>query len=182
MIKRCIRKAVNMLALRKNVEHGSNLHIGLGSIVWAPKKLLIGNDVYIGKGVTLQVDGVIGDNVLIANGVGIIGRSDHDMRMIGVPIRDADWVGHHPDRLSRPVQVGSDAWIGYGAIILSGVTIGDSSIIAAGAVVTSDVPPNSIAVGCPAHVVGQRFTDEEYESHWTILQRNGLNRLSVARR
>jgi maltose O-acetyltransferase len=53
----------------------------------------------------------------------------------------------------KPVRIGSDVWIGGGAIILPGVTIGDRCVIGAGSVVTKDVPAGSLAVGNPARVV-----------------------------
>ena len=59
--------------------------------------------------------------------------------------------------------VGNDVWIGYRAIILSGVTIGDGAVIGAGAIVTKDVPPYGIAVGNPARVIRKRFSDSVVE-------------------
>lgn len=61
------------------------------------------------------------------------------------------------------VVIGNDVWIGYGAKILSGVTIGDGAIIAAGAVVTKDVSPYSIVGGVPAKEIRKRFSEEEIE-------------------
>lgn len=55
-----------------------------------------------------------------------------------------------------PIRVGADCWLGAGVKVLGGVTIGDGSIVGAGAVVTHDLPPYSIAVGVPAKVRGQR--------------------------
>jgi maltose O-acetyltransferase len=49
-----------------------------------------------------------------------------------------------------PVIIGDDVWLAHGAIIEPGVTIGDGSVVSAGAVVTKDVPPNSLAIGNPA--------------------------------
>jgi virginiamycin A acetyltransferase len=56
-------------------------------------------------------------------------------------------------------------WIGYGAIILSGVHIGHGAIIAAGSVVTKDVEPYIIVAGVPAHNIGERFSKEEIMLH-----------------
>ena len=60
-------------------------------------------------------------------------------------------------------QIGNDVWIGYGARILGGVKIGDGAIIAAGAVVTQDVPDYAIVGGVPAKVIRYRFEPEQIE-------------------
>ena len=56
---------------------------------------------------------------------------------------------------TKPVKIGNHVWIGTRAIIMKGVTIGDGAIIAAGAIVTKDVPPKSIVAGVPAKVIKQ---------------------------
>ena len=56
----------------------------------------------------------------------------------------------------RDVNVGNNVWIGYGACILRGVTVGDNAIIGTSAVVTSDVPPNAVVAGVPARIVRTR--------------------------
>ena len=61
------------------------------------------------------------------------------------------------------VVLGNDVWIGYGARIMAGVTIGDGSIIGAGAIVTKDVAPYTIVGGVPAKVIRKRFEDEDIE-------------------
>lgn len=61
------------------------------------------------------------------------------------------------------IVVGNDVWIGYEAVILSGVTIGDGAIIAARAVVTGDVPPYAIVGGVPAKPIRKRFSDPEID-------------------
>lgn len=163
------------LALRQNVSVGKNFHVGPGTVVWAPNKLIIGNDVYIGKFATLEFDGCIGDGTLIANSVGIVGRKDHDFLQIGTTVRNSRWVGDGFLDLSLQTQIGSDVWIGYGSIVLSGVTIGDSTIVAAGSVITKNVPPNSVVAGNPAKVISSRFSEPDLESHWEQLRKSGIN-------
>jgi acetyltransferase-like isoleucine patch superfamily enzyme len=165
-----------LFAVHGPVEIGRRFHIGPGSRVWAPRKLDIGDDVYVGKWCTIEVDGRIGDGTLIANSVGIVGRLDHNFREVGVPISRAMWVGDAPDKLSRPVIIGADVWIGYGAVVLSGVSIGDSAIVAAGAVVRSDVPANAIVAGNPSVVIGMRFEPLHFDEHWRRLSSHGLER------
>jgi Acetyltransferase (isoleucine patch superfamily) len=62
---------------------------------------------------------------------------------------------------NKPVRIGNDVWIGAGAIILPGVTIGDNSIIGAGSVVTKDVDSDTIVVGNPARVL-RKITEDDY--------------------
>ena len=60
----------------------------------------------------------------------------------------------------RDVDVGSNCWIGYGACILRGVSVGDNAVIGTNAVVTKDVPANAVAAGAPARVLRLRDTPE----------------------
>ncbi len=62
-----------------------------------------------------------------------------------------------------PIRIGSDVWIGFGAMILSGVTIGQGAVIGAGSVVTRDVPPYAIVAGNRAEILRFRFPDEWIE-------------------
>lgn len=61
------------------------------------------------------------------------------------------------------IKIGNDVWIGYDAIIMAGVTIGDGAIIATRAVVTKDVPPYTIVGGVPDKIIRKRFSDEVIE-------------------
>ncbi|MCI9156964.1 MAG: CatB-related O-acetyltransferase [Lawsonibacter sp.] len=59
------------------------------------------------------------------------------------------------------IVIGNDVWIGYEAVVLAGVTIGDGAIVAARAVITKDVPPYTIVGGVPAKPIRKRFSDQE---------------------
>ena len=138
----------------KGITAGANLHLHASR----------GNVVRIATWETEGRHGrvTIGDNVLISPGTQIISSigieiGSNTMMASGVYISDSDWHDTY-DRTAEhdkyaPVHIGENAWLGVRAIIGKGVTIGENSIIGAGAVVTRDVPPNSIAAGNPARVV-----------------------------
>jgi acetyltransferase-like isoleucine patch superfamily enzyme len=159
-------------AVRRNVHLGKRVHIGVGSVLEAAQSMVIEDDVYIGKYCTIECDGRIGAGTIIANTVGLIGRNDHDHHAIGRTMRYAPWVGDPdytgPARGERLIIEG-DAWIGYGAIVLSGVRVGRGAVIAAGSVVTADVPRYAIVAGVPARVLGTRFTDDEIRRHEELI-------------
>lgn len=153
---------------------GKGFHAGRGVVLWAKHYITIGCNCYIGRYSQIECDTQIGDNVLIANCVALVGRYDHHYQSIGVPIRMAsqirdneyDWRGR-----DLAVKIGNDVWIGYGAILLSGVNVGSYSIIAAGSVVTKDVEPFSIVGGNPAKQIGCRFDSNELnEKHAAIYE------------
>lgn len=62
---------------------------------------------------------------------------------------------------SYAVVIGNDCWIGFGASILAGVTVGDGAVVLSHAVVTKDVPPYAIVAGIPAAIIGYRFNEED---------------------
>lgn len=107
------------------------------------KNIKIGKDVFVNSGCCFQDQGgvTLGDGCLVGHNV-VFATLDHDKRP-----------GRRGDMTAAPIVVGKDVWIGAHATILKGVTIGDGAIVAAGAVVTRDVPPNTIVAGVPARVV-----------------------------
>jgi len=76
--------------------------------------------------------------------------------------------------LDEKAVIESDVWLGYGVIVLTGVTVGRGSVVAAGSVVSRDIPPYSIAAGVPARVIGQRFQDSSAISRHEIAIRDGV--------
>ena len=103
----------------------------------------IGKNVYINHLCSMLDMGTItiGDDVLIGPKVNILSE-EH-------PVNPAD----RKALMVRPVVIKNGAWIGAGATILPGVTVGENSIVAAGAVVNKDVPDNTIVGGIPAKVI-----------------------------
>jgi acetyltransferase-like isoleucine patch superfamily enzyme len=107
---------------------------------------------FVNQGCIVGAGVELGRYVMLAPNVAIVG-ADHIFDRAGEPIIFA---GRPP--LVRTV-IEDDAWIGYGAIIMQGVTIGRGAIIAAGAVVTKSVPAYEIHAGIPAKRIGVRFAD-----------------------
>ncbi len=104
------------------------------------KNITIGKNVFINEGCCFQDQGgiEIGDDCLIGQQV-VIATLNHDLNP-----------AHRKDMFPKPVKIGKNVWVGAHATILSGVTIGDNAVIAAGAVVTKDVAPNTVVAGVPA--------------------------------
>jgi len=151
---------------------GENFHSGRGVKLWAKNSISIGDNFYIGRYSQIECDSCIGNDVIFGNNVALVGKFDHHFHQIGTPtrlasqIRDQDynWKGMH-----SKITIESDVWVGYGAIIMSGLRIGKGSIIAAGSVVTKDVSPYTIVGGNPARFIKLRFTPEEQKNHELLL-------------
>ena len=119
----------------------------------------INSGCIIGPKVTLGAYAMIGPRVMIVG-------DDHVFDRPGMP---TIFCGRPAE--VRPTRIGRDAWVGANAIILAGVTIGDGAIVAAGAVVTKDVPPFAIVGGVPAKVLRMRFADPaDQATHLTALE------------
>lgn len=171
---RRVRTRFFVLRAGKFLSCGKDFHVGSGGRFWAPNKISIGESVYLGKDVHIECNAVVGDFVLIANRVAMVGRHDHDFRAIGVPVRFSPWIGSRKIKsphADEAVVIGSDVWVGFGAIILSGVKIGRGAIVAAGSVVTKDVNPYEIVGGNPARKVGDRFCcDKVVQNHERMIE------------
>ena len=116
------------------VKIGENVHfygMSIGMFSTEPWLITIGNNVYITNGVTF----------LTHDGGTLIFRKD---------VPDLEW--------TAPIVIGNDVYIGYRALILPGVTIGNCCVIGAGSVVSKSIPDNSVAAGSPARVI--RSSDE----------------------
>lgn len=117
----------------------------------------VGNNFYANFSLTLvdDADVYIGDNVMIAPNVTIVTGThpiDPDLR-------------ERVYQYNLPVHIGNRVWIGAGAIILPGVTVGDDSVIGAGSVVTKDIPAGVVAVGNPCRVM-RKITQKDKEYYY----------------
>ena len=135
-----------------NIEVGNNVSIMSQSYLYATDAFLkIGDNFSMNSNSCLGADGgriYIGDNVLIAQNV-VLRAANHSHDLVDIPIKDQ---GHK----SGTIQIGDGVWIGANSVILTDVTIGKHSIVAAGAVVTKDVMPFTIVGGVPAKIIQHR--------------------------
>jgi acetyltransferase-like isoleucine patch superfamily enzyme len=154
------------LRYRRFLQAGKGVTCGRGTIFYAKNKITIGENVYIGRYCTIECDANIGNEVLVGNLVGLVGRRDHNYEKVGVPVRFAPAIRDKGyDNSEGKIIVGDDVWIGYGATILSGVTIGEGAVVAAGSLVVKDVEPFSIVGGAPAKFIKMRFSPDEILRH-----------------
>ena len=121
-----------------------------------------GRNVYANFNLTLvdDTDIFVGDSVMFGPNV-VVATAGHP---IDPELR------RKVAQFNVPVRIGSNIWIGAGAILLPGVTIGENSVIGAGSVVTHDIPPNVVAVGNPCRVL-REISDrdrEYYYKNWKI--------------
>lgn len=107
------------------------------------KNITLGKRVFFNSGCKVQDQGgvYIGDGALIGHNV-VLATLNHALD----PAR-------RQDLYPAPIHIGRDVWIGANATVLPGVTIGDGAVVAAGAVVTKDVPPRTVVGGVPAKVL-----------------------------
>ncbi len=133
--------------------------------IWLrPNTCSVGNSSFIGPKCWLAVDDLtIGNWVMLAGQVSIVG-GDHRYEVVGTPTIQAT------REISKPVIIEDDVWVGHRATIMHGVTLGEGCIIAAGALVTKDVPPYSIVGGCPAVKIKMRFSDKDISKHKDVLK------------
>jgi acetyltransferase-like isoleucine patch superfamily enzyme len=123
-----------------SIEIGDRCYIGEFSKIWSGEEIIIGNDV------------------LISHNVNIIDSNSHELesKERSKGYMSIVTLGHPSEKgsiLSAPIRIGNSAWINFNSIILKGITIGEGAIVAAGSVVTKDVPPFAIVAGNPAKIV-----------------------------
>jgi acetyltransferase-like isoleucine patch superfamily enzyme len=147
--------------------------IGAGSIIGDQAQIreraTIGADSVVGRGSSVDFDARVGERVLIQTGVYITGESvveDDVFLGPGVVTTNDHTMGRHPrgDGLRGPV-LRRACRIGGGAVLVPGVEVGSEAFVAAGAVVTADVPPRAVVIGVPGRVV-REVGEEDLIERW----------------
>jgi len=126
--------------------------------------LIIGDRSFIGNSLITAAHGIeIGNDVLISWGVTITDHNSHSLRFSERQKDVEDWLSKKKDWSAvktGKVIIQDKVWIGFNAIILKGVTIGEGAIIGAGSVVAKDIPSYSVVAGNPAKVIREIGIDD----------------------
>lgn len=130
---------------------GQQVSIGRKSLIH--KHVTIGDGSGVGYECTLNGPVHIGNNVMMGPWV-LVYTQNHRLDRTDIPMRQQGMSE------TRPVTIEDDVWIGARVILLPGVTVGKGSVIGAGAVVSRDIPPYSVAVGNPCRVVRTRIQED----------------------
>ncbi len=155
---------IPIMGLRKffyriaGMKFGKKVFLNMRLYLLIPYRIKFGNNCHINQSCFIDGRGgvEIGNNVSISHYVKIVtgthGKNDSKFEC-----------------LFKPVIIHDNVWIGIGAIVLPGVTIGEGAIVAAGAVVTHDVEPYSVVAGIPAKQISERNRDVSYSVNWAQL-------------
>jgi len=189
MLKKLILELLEMKACRKlrdavkvgagskishrriTVKRGCTVSIGAqslveGSIIFDRENatVSIGDRTYIGNSMLVCSNSIIfGDDILMAWGCTIVDHNSHSIHWEERKNDVVNWINGRKEWENigyAPVVIGNKVWVGFNVIILKGVTIGEGAVIAAGSVVTKDVPPYTVTAGNPAKVVREIGRDE----------------------
>lgn len=149
--KCCIRGNLRAYPCGGKIIVGDNCYIGERTKIWSMESITIGNDVLIAHNV----------NILDTNSHSL--EEDTRKNELQYILRYGEPKENIFKRKTAPVVIEDGVWIGLNSIILKGVTIGQGAVIAAGSVVTRDIPPHCVAAGNPAKIVKTLKEEEECE-------------------
>lgn len=157
----------NLILFRKRWREKNRFNTTIAINLFDIDSVIIGKNTYGGIAVLNYNDFyklTIGNFCSIATDVMFILDADHYTNHISTFPFKVKLLGEKQEGVSKgDIIVDDDVWIGYGATIMSGVHIGQGAVVAAGAVVTKDVPPYAIVGGVPAKVIKYRFEPEMIE-------------------
>ena len=133
---------------RLEIGEGTLLERGVWLTAGDSGRIRIGSGVFLNQGVMLAATGLveIGDHCMLANGC-LVTDGNH---RFDDPLRPITWQGFDS---KGPTRIADNVWLGANVVVTSGVSIGARSVIGANSVVTTDIPPHSIAAGAPARVM-----------------------------
>ena len=171
-IERLYCRLIAREQLMQIADKGKNVIIG-NYCEFIPTHIHVGNNVSIGHNASFIASIAhiyIGNNVIFGPNVTIRG-GDHRIDFVGKHISNVKDNEKLPEN-DADVIIKDGVWVGCNVTILKGVTIGEGAVVAAGSVVTKDVPPYKIVGGVPAKILKDRFTPELLKTHLEILSQN----------
>lgn len=151
---------------------GKNISVQTNGIYKGCENIYIGDDVVLCEYLqllTTRARIIVGNGVIISSYTSII-TGNHRTDLVGKRIIDIDESVDKLPENDADVVIEDDVWIGTHAIILKGVHIGKGSVVAAGAIVTKNIPPYSIYLSRDKII--PRFTEEEIEQHERMIKEN----------
>jgi acetyltransferase-like isoleucine patch superfamily enzyme len=154
-----------VLGRQCKIHRGAYLDAAGGGLIRFADKVTVNRGAIVqgSRGGVQLGEGVELNNFAIVNGAG--GVTIGPYTLIGPHATIVSYEHEYRDRTRRirdqpyryePISIGADVWIGAHAVVLAGVTIGDGAVVAAGAVVTRDVPEYTVVAGVPARAIGAR--------------------------
>lgn len=167
-----INKIIRKYFLHKKWRHTNAHNSTYMDNIFPPEVVRVGNYTY-GPLKVLSFDQftrlIIGNFCSIAPEVAFMLSADHRTDLISSFPFKVKVLGNILEGASKGnISIGDDVWIGYRSTILSGVHIGQGAVVAAGAVVSKDVPPYSVVGGVPAKIIRNRFTEPVIEYLLTL--------------
>lgn len=194
-IKLVIKKV--LLYFLNTIEHKENVTLtgfsrGLQNVTFEGKNVVSDRCVFSGK-ITIGYASTLGFNNLLGGTISIgkycqlgadvaILATNHPLHHITTYINSNLFQGElNQFKEEKQITIGNDVWIGHNVIIVGNVTVGNGAVLAAGSVVTKDVPAYSIVAGAPAKMIKKRFSDkvihEIEDLNWWNLSKEELDKL-----
>jgi len=153
-------KVLNVLNDRSKIVIGDQTLVRGDLRCLSSGNIKIGKRCFVGKNTQIWSDNciIIGDDVLISHNVNIVDTNMHESNHLERAHGFLNLITNGPSKIagninSAPITIEDNVWINFNSIILKGVTIGKGAIIAAGSLVTKDVPPFAVVAGNPAKIV-----------------------------
>lgn len=165
-IMNCVRTWIYFHVFYRQVKYDGFVRVMKGTSFSPGISVRLGHNVQFGDYSNVSTDLIVGNNVLFAGRVCFVGKEDHQFDEMGKTI----WNSEH--KHGEPTVVGDDVWLGHRVTVVGPVRIGSGSIVAAGAVVTKDIPECEVWGGVPARKMRDRFnTKEEKQRHLELLNK-----------
>lgn len=156
---------------------GKNVRLSRHGTVVNPQEVTIGDNVFISEYFHISAHSfTIGRDVIIGPRLTVI-CNNHIFDCIGQSVYD-----YASNKTFKPIEIGSDSWIGANVTLLPGVTVGQGCIVGAGSVVNKSLPPYTVCVGVPCKPIKTRFSEDNLKKHLQMISWNKINTEDVIKK